>query len=262
MFSFEPLPTKFFLGTHEVSWLEKVQVPLFISARRLRKIKAKFPKAITTWALDSGGFSEISMYGAWKTTPEQYVAEVRKWSQAIGGMEWAAIQDWMVEPHMLAITGKKVADHQRLTVESYLKLRELAPEINWTPVIQGWTWGDYEDCVRLYEANGVDLFKLPLVGIGSVCRRQNTMRASMIIKDFASQGMKLHGFGFKKEGLESCWGALASADSLAWSDSAVHNPPRWECRGKHKHCNNCPEYALEWLEDMYAKLRRVGVMAA
>jgi hypothetical protein len=27
----------------------------------------------TGWALDSGGFSELSLYGGWRTTPEEYV---------------------------------------------------------------------------------------------------------------------------------------------------------------------------------------------
>jgi hypothetical protein len=31
------------------------------------------PKARTGWALDSGGFSELSLYGGWWTTPEEYV---------------------------------------------------------------------------------------------------------------------------------------------------------------------------------------------
>ena len=35
----------FYLGTHEVSWLRRYSVPLFVSARRLRRIKNP-PRAV------------------------------------------------------------------------------------------------------------------------------------------------------------------------------------------------------------------------
>lgn len=51
----------FYLGTSEVRWLGQANVPLFISHRRLAPRKS-FPRALTGWALDSGGFTELSMY--------------------------------------------------------------------------------------------------------------------------------------------------------------------------------------------------------
>lgn len=61
-----------YLGTHETSWLRSAGVPLFISHRRLARLKRTLPVAIAPWALDSGGFSELSLYGGWKTTPSEY----------------------------------------------------------------------------------------------------------------------------------------------------------------------------------------------
>ena len=51
-----------YLGTHETSWLSRAGVPLFISHRRLERIRTSLPMAAAPWALDSGGFSEISSW--------------------------------------------------------------------------------------------------------------------------------------------------------------------------------------------------------
>lgn len=240
---------RFYLGTHEVSWLGKTDVPLFISRRRLA-LRKSWPRALGPWALDSGGFTELSMYGEWRTSPEQYVAEVRTWSREIGRMEWAAIQDWMCEPFITAKTGKTIAEHQALTIQSYLTLCDLAPEIPWAPVLQGWTNGDYYDHVEQYKAAGVDLEALPVVGLGSVCRRQHMTRISHLILMLGH--LKLHGFGFKTQGLRKSHHQLASADSLAWSFDARKSDP---IPGHtHKNCANCLEYALAWRERLLAGL--------
>ena len=66
--------TRFYLGTHEPSWLRRLNdVPLFISHRRLQRLVNLYP-ATTGWALDSGGFTELSMHGRWTTTPAAYTA--------------------------------------------------------------------------------------------------------------------------------------------------------------------------------------------
>ena len=65
----------FYLGTHMTGWLAHVGVPLFVSHRRLARRKT-LPQARTGWALDSAGFSELSLYGGWRTTPEEYVCRI------------------------------------------------------------------------------------------------------------------------------------------------------------------------------------------
>jgi len=237
---------KFYLGAHEPSWLGRAGVPLFVSRRRLARLKRKWPRAVEGWALDSGGFSELSLYGSWRTTAAEYVAEVRLWRDEVGLLDWAAIQDWMCEPFITAKTGLTVADHQTRTIESYLELRSLAPELPWAPVLQGWLYGDYLDHVEQYARAGVDLRALPVVGVGSVCRRQHTHMAEELLAHLAGNGIMAHGFGFKLEGLRRAAGHLASADSLAWSYDARRGRPLPGCT--HRACNNCLSYALRWRE--------------
>ena len=95
----------------------------------------------------------------------------------------------------------------------------------------------------------MDLKKEPLVGVGSVCRRQATTRAAALIHTLRHvDGLSLHGFGWKKSGLLASADDLASADSLAWSYAARRRPPLPECVGRHAACNNCLTYALRWRE--------------
>lgn len=209
------------MGTHEPVWLSRSHVPLFVSAVRLRlKCKRKLPKARVPWALDSGGFSVIKGPDGYPQKAEEYAGEVRRWSREIGLMDWAAVQDWMCEDVKLRLTGLTVEEHQRRTVKSYLDLKRLTPEIPWVPVLQGFTRDEYMRSAAMHADAGIDLYALPTVGIGSVCRRQDTGEAEEIIRELAGLGLKLHGFGFKLGGLERCRDVLASADSLAWSDGA------------------------------------------
>jgi hypothetical protein len=222
----------------------------FISRCRLARYRHLYA-AKATWALDSGGFSELSKHGEWSITPRQYVSEIRRYAAEIGRMRWAAIMDWMCEPRVLAKTRRTVWDHQRLTVHSYLDLMSLAPEITWTPVIQGWTPPEYLRCVDLYAAHGIDLTRLEAVGVGSVCRRQATMEAYDIFKSLHALGIPLHGFGLKKAGLPFCAPFLTSADSLAWSFDARYGLKRGQTCGEHSgSCANCYSYAYGWLHDM------------
>ncbi len=235
----------FYLGTHQPQWLGLTDVPLFVSHRRLTKRKT-FPRALGPWALDSGGFSELSMFGEWRTTPEDYVAAVRRYMAAIGKMQWAAIQDWMCEPFIVARTGLSVVEHQRRTIENYLTLTAMAPEIPWAPVIQGFVRDDYHRHIDDYEAAGVDLRAMPIVGVGSICRRQGTELAARILRSISVRGINVHAFGIKTLGLRKVGDAIESSDSLAWSFNARRNPPLAGCR--HRNCANCLRYALRWRE--------------
>src|SRR6266702_2590824 len=134
--------TLFLLGAHHPSWLEQVDVPLFVSHRRLRG-QQRLPRALGPWALDSGGFTELAKYGGWRTSEGEYLEAVARYAEEIGHLQWAAPMDWMCEPFMLARTGRSVADHQATTVENYLALRQAAPSLPFVPVLQGWTLADY-----------------------------------------------------------------------------------------------------------------------
>ena len=118
----------------------------------------------------------------------------------VGGLDFAAPQDWMCEPFMIARTGLSVAEHLHRTVGNYLTLRSLAPDLPVIPVVQGWRLADYQACVDLYASAGVDLAALPRVGLGSVCRRQSTAEIAVIVAELGHRGLKLHGFGVKTGG--------------------------------------------------------------
>lgn len=245
----------FYLGAHHADWLARARVPLFVSRRTLCRM-TKLPRAAGPWALDSGGFSELTMHGGWHLSAPAYVAEVRRYVDEIGALAWAAPQDWMCEPDMLRKTGLTVAEHQRRTTANYLELRELAPELPIIPVLQGWTMGEYFDHIEAYTAAGVDLLKQPLVGVGTVCRRQNTIRTGALLACLRQEGLRLHGFGFKVQGLRASVAMLDSADSMAWSLSARKNRPM---EGhNHKSCANCIEYAMTWRADVLASLEPRG----
>lgn len=243
----------FYLGTHEERWLSRTDVPLFVSRRRLARRK-KLPRASCIWALDSGGFTELSMYGAWQTPAAQYVAEVRRYRDEVGGLQWAAIQDWMCEPWVVAKTGLSVEEHQRRTVDSYETLLDLAPEVPWVPVLQGWALSDYWRHLEAYEARGHQLASLKVVGLGSVCRRQHMDEVASLIEGLTRHGLRLHGFGFKTQGLLMVGDVLASADSLAWSLQARRGEGMPGCT--HRTCANCLRYALHWRSELLARLAR------
>ena len=79
------MTVEFFLGTHQPGWLRTSTVPLFVSDRRLRGYKT-LPKAMTQWALDSGGFTELSTHGSWDhgPAPREYADRVRRYRDEIG----------------------------------------------------------------------------------------------------------------------------------------------------------------------------------
>jgi hypothetical protein len=242
---------RFYLGAHHPHWLERAPFPLFVSHRRLAARRG-LPRAATGWALDSGGFTELRLHGGWRTTPADYVAAVRRYREEIGGLEWAAPQDWMCEPFMLAKTGLSVAVHQARTVTNYLELRDLAPDLPFIPVLQGWRLDDYLRCVEMFERAGVDLASERLVGVGSVCRRQATGEIEVIVHSLAAMGLRLHGFGVKTGGMIRYADCLTSADSLAWSFEARRSAPLLGC--SHANCANCLRYAEAWRERTLARL--------
>lgn len=234
--------TTFYLGTHMPHWLARLDVPMFVSHRRLARQKT-MPRALGPWALDSGGFTELSMFGAWRTTPAEYVAAARRYRDEIGNLAWAAPMDWMCEPFMLDRTGFTVAEHQRRTVDNYLRLRDMAPDVPWVPVLQGWTLPQYQWCADAYERAGVDLTAEPTVGIGSVCRRQSTGQIGAIFAALAARGIRLHGFGVKTLGLAAYAAYAFSADSTGWSARGRREPG---CTPTHKTEANCMSFACRW----------------
>ena len=242
----------FYLGTHKLHWLRLTSIPLMVSHRRLREYK-QLPRARGPWVLDSGGFSELSLFGRWTFRLIEYVRAVDHYREEVGNLVWAAPMDWMCEPKILAKTGLTVEEHQRRTVRNFLQLNFTASDIPFIPVLQGWTLDDYERCLEMYAHAGVDLTGYPTVGVGSVCRRQATPEIAAIVKTLSSYQLKLHGFGVKRDGLIRYHHILKSADSSAWSLNArLEHEPTPGC--SHNRCSNCIKYAMSWRSRILPKI--------
>ena len=256
----------FYLGCHQPAWLERVDFPLFVSHRRLVKrlgprARTPLPVATCRWALDSGAFSELAMFGEWRTTPREYLAAVRRYRTEIGNCVAVACQDWMCEPIVraggvagrvrFAGTGLGVDEHQRRTVLNALTLLELDASVPWLVALQGWDVDEYERCADLYERAGIDLAARPLVGLGSVCKRAATPQIAVIVEAMARRGIKLHGFGVKSKGLENIGPLLASSDSMAWS---FRGRRVTGCAPGHKTEANCLAFATRWRARMLARM--------
>lgn len=225
-----------------------LDVPLFVSHRTLGG-RRSLPEAAAPWALDSGGFSELSMYGEWRTTEAEYAAAVNRYADEIGQLAWAAPMDWMCGPSILARTGLGIGVHQQRTVENFLRLREAGLPV--IPVLQGWELDDYLYCVEMYEREGVELASEPVVGVGSVVGRE-AGGVGAIFRALWGLGIKCHGFGVKRTGLRLYGAYLESADSMAWSYDARRARPLSGCT--HKSCANCPRYAMRWREHVLSDL--------
>lgn len=235
-----------YTGTHQPHWLWSGDVPadcrLFVSHRVLARYRSLRPAAVHGWALDSGGFTELSMHGRWQTTAREYVAAVARYDREIGHLEWAAPQDWMCEAAILAVTGMDVAAHQERTVASYAELAALWPEYSdeecpFMPVLQA-APGDGDGYLAhavMYEAAGFPLADFPVVGVGSVCRVQDTSLIARVAEALWPLDLALHFFGVKSSGLPLIWppddraDSLTSLDSMAWSYAARRRPPMPGC---------------------------------
>jgi hypothetical protein len=237
---------RFYLGTHRPYWLwREKDVPFFVSRRTLGLVK-KIKPANMSWALDSGGFSELSLNGKWTVEESKYFDEVLRWNKEIGNLDFACIQDWMCEPWILGKTGLSIKEHQQLTIDSYISLqkRDIKKEVTWLPILQGWGLEDYLAHINMYEAHGIDLTKENRVGVGSVCRRQHTDEILNILKTISGLGIKIHAFGIKILGLKKVKNLIDSADSMSWSYQARYDKPLPVCQ--HKNCSNCIKYAKNW----------------
>ncbi len=250
----------FYLGTHRPGWLWRDTPPLFVSRRQLQlRSVARMTPVPGRWALDSGGFTELTLHGRWTLPVTEYVDMVATYADRMGGLDFAAPQDWMCEPHMLERTGLTVAEHQERTVANFLDLRDAASDLPFIPVLQGWEIDDYHRCVELYASAGVDLGAERLVGLGSVCRRQNTPQIGQLVTELADEGLSLHGFGVKVRGVLAYGHRLASADSLAWSFRARRAGQQPGCA--HQNCANCMRFALAWHDELMDRFDDQGAAA-
>jgi hypothetical protein len=240
----------FYLGVDRPRWLGDeglTGIPLFVSHSRLRN-RRKFPRAVTRWSLDSAGFTDIGKFGEYQSTPQQYAEAAQRYANEIGMLDFAMPQDLLCDPDTRAITGLTVAEHQARAVRSYLELSNLAPDVPFIPVLQGWESDDYMRHAEAYYAAGVRLDEERRVAIGTLALRQQTREARDIIHRMADQGFRLHALGFKMKGLRKSSRWIASADSASWNIQGWRDGKLPECTHPKKNCAGCMRYALRWRE--------------
>ena len=210
---------EFFVGLHQPSDAQHVDAA-FVSVNRLRGRKSGF--RVGRWIMDSGAFSTILTHGGYPAPPEEYAAEIKRW--ALNGELLAAVsQDYMCEAVMLAITGKTIPEHQRMTIERYDAIAACdTGGIYIMPVLQGYAPADYVSHIRQY---GDRLKPGAWVGVGSVCKRNGDPAAIeevLLAIKRERPDLLLHGFGLKITALgsELVRSLLHTADSMAWSFAA------------------------------------------
>ena len=192
---------------------------VMLSVNTLERRRSDFE--VGRWMLDSGAFTRVTT-GRGHMPTEDYAEQVKRWSE-VGQMEAAVSQDFMCEPFVLERTGKTVAQHQTLSMERYLHLRELVGDAAYVmPVIQGYDPSEY---ARHVEAYGDDLAHGAWAGVGSVCKRNSNPNAiSAVLTAILSirPDLRLHGFGVKSTALRrgDIMERFYSIDSAAWSYAA------------------------------------------
>lgn len=175
--------------------------------------------------IDSQAFMKLKLHGRYPESPEAYAAKVRRAAQLCERVT-TVTEDYMCEPFVLARTGLTLAEHQRLTIERYDRIRAALGEgIYLMPVLQGYCPLEYVAHLAQY---GARLALGAWVGVGSVCKRNSdpaAIRAVLLAVKAERPDLRLHGFGVKITALASptVRQLLYSADSAAWSYNARRN---------------------------------------
>ncbi len=173
--------------------------------------------------MDSGAFSELSLYGKYRNDTGEYIKQINRWKRC-GNMLAAVTQDYMCEPFITNKTGLSIEEHQIKTIERYKEIQD-GTDAYVMPVLQGYSKEDYLRHIDMYG----DLLKHGMwVGVGSICKRNSNIGAIEEILSLIKEkrpDLKLHGFGLKITALSSALvrDCLYSADSMAWSFAARSN---------------------------------------
>jgi hypothetical protein len=208
----------FYIGLHQPSDAKHFR-RAFISVNRLKfRVSVGCPQ----WIMDSGAFTEISTYGFYRSSVDEYAQEINRWCFKESGLIAAISQDYMCEPWIVKKTGLSIRQHQTLTIERYDKLLACNPLVEIIPVLQGYEPRNY---IRHLHQYGDRLKLKAYVGVGSICKRNrdiNEILSVLLAIKAERPDLRLHGFGLKLTAL-SCAKVrrlLYSADSMAWSYSA------------------------------------------
>jgi O-acetyl-ADP-ribose deacetylase (regulator of RNase III) len=176
------------------------------------------------WALDSGGFTELSLHGRWKATPAAYVAAVRRYPAPavleirVRSRPQSLTQNELVQPLRVIpgdatspqATGTKIIAHVCNDLGGWGKGFVLAVSRRWPAPER-----EYRAWYRERAHNDFDLGAVQLVQV-----QRDIWVANMV----AQHGMRTGSAGppIRYEALERCLGAVAGHAGRL--EASVHMP--------------------------------------
>lgn len=183
--------------------------------------------------VDSGGFSFFYKLKEYPDSHLEYLHFVYRVKA-----DHFANRDYPCEPEIQKKWGVSVRENQLRTIENQIKLMELIEDYypslkkRFVAVLQGWTIDEYLWMLDYMREHGL---LTELIGLGTMCRRgqdEQIRRCILTIRENLHKRYKLHGFGIKFSVLKykDVWGALYSADSLAYRyyiDRVKDSRPIW-----------------------------------
>lgn len=181
----------------------------------------------TELALDCGGFTAHMTYGGFPWTIEAYLDLVEAFR-----FRWFASFDYPVEPE-IAADRDAVEDRISRTIaanrQTYASARHRGIHRLMLPVLQG---RSYEDYARCADAPCGMIENAPVIGLGSMCRREIRGPAGIVaiveqLDRLLPRGTGLHLFGVKGSALiylKHLEHRIASIDSEAYGIAARPEP--------------------------------------
>ncbi|WP_338929217.1 hypothetical protein WDZ11_22270 (plasmid) [Roseomonas mucosa] len=173
-------------------------------------------------ALDSAGFVAMARYGFYPWPVSDYIALA-----AAASWRWFSAMDLCVEPQ-IARDEAEVLDRIAGTVRLYGECLRMAGDRGiadrLVPVVQGWRPDHYLRCLDRLP----DIGHVPLLGVGSVCRRQTGGPDGVLrVVDTLDRALgdapaRLHLYGVKSEAMHALreHPRVASVDSQAYGQTA------------------------------------------
>lgn len=209
---------KVYYGLTNHSQLKRLprELDIMVSARMLIKMPSdsvvyQYLAEFRSVMLDSGAFGSAFYDGGYTYGIDDYLGIVEKLMP-----EWWVAMDYPCEPNIMPQL--PIRERIKMTIAN-TKILAATPFPGFLPVIQGWAVEDYLYCAKRMEEEGLIL---PVMGIGSICRRGSQGKIVAIVAALANQlpGIKLHAFGVKINTLNYNKGEilnyLDSLDTAAW----------------------------------------------
>lgn len=223
---------KVYYGLTDHSQLKRLprDIDILVSARMLMKMRTssiayKYISEFRSIMLDSGAFGSAFWDGGYTYGPDDYLGIVEKIMPEL----WVTM-DYPCEPNILP--DMPVLERIEKTIKN-TKALCTAPFPGLLPVIQGWLIEDYLYCIERMEKESLIM---PVMGIGSICRRGSQRNIVAIVSEIKRQlpKVKLHAFGVKISALNYNNGELLnyldSLDTAAWQFNEKDELGGWRPR--------------------------------